>query len=442
MKVLRRAASALTMGLAFFATAPCHAQTMTIKPELSTPTMLAGKPGTAYLRVALTGNAMPATDKRPAVNIAFVIDKSGSMQGEKIERAKTAVRMAIEKLRAQDIVSVVAYDSDVRVIVPATRLNDKEAVYAAIDALTADQSTALFAGVSKGAAEIRKFLAKEQVNRIVLMSDGLANVGPSSPGELAELGKSLGRDGIVVSTIGLGMDYNEDLMSKLASASDGNHMFAEQASDLEAAFAKEFGDVLSVAAQEIKIDIRCDEGIRPVRILGRDGAIEGQVAHVKLNQVYAEQMKYVVLEVEIPAGANGTDRPVAYVTVDYRDAGVAESHSHTQVLKAKFSDDAELVKRDTNSDVMVAAVFQIGVEQNILATRLRDEGKIEEAKQVLGTNVYFLKENALNLGSKDLESYSDSNLVQMDGVEDDKYWSYGRKKAREEQHEIITQQKR
>src|SRR5690606_13622280 len=127
------------------------------------------------------------------------------------------------------------------------------------------------------------FMEHGLVNRVVLLSDGLANVGPSSPGELADLGQSLGRDGIAVSTIGLGLDYNEDLMTRLASASDGNHMFAERPSDLEEAFGREFGDVLAVVAQRVNIRIECADSIRPVRVLGRDANISGQNVSLSMN---------------------------------------------------------------------------------------------------------------------------------------------------------------
>ena len=98
---------------------------------------------------------------------------------------------------------------------PATKVSDKKTIFRAIRQIRADGSTALFGGVSKGAKEIRKFLSHKRVNRMVLLSDGLANVGPQSPSELGDLGSSLIEDGISVTTIGLGLGYNEDLMTKL-----------------------------------------------------------------------------------------------------------------------------------------------------------------------------------------------------------------------------------
>ena len=126
--------------------------------------------------------------------------------------------------------------------------------------------------------------------------------------ELGQLGQSLGKEGMSVTTIGLGLGYNEDLMSKLAIKSEGNHYFAENATDLARVFDKELGDVLTVVAQEIVVRIECARGIRPVRALGREADISGQRVTATLNQLYSEQEKYVLIEVEVPAGASGTTR--------------------------------------------------------------------------------------------------------------------------------------
>ena len=257
-----------------------------IKLQMSTPypVLEADKKNTAYIKVSLTGFEM-SNVKRPPVNLAIVLDKSGSMSGDKIQKAKTAAINAVNRLKANDIISVIAYDDGVKVLIPSTKLTDKNAVIQSIQSLQSGGGTALFAGVSKGAAEVRKFIDKEAVNRVILLSDGQANQGPSSPAELGELGSSLIKEGISVSTIGLGNGYNEDLMVRLASKSDGNHIFAETPSELIAAFDREFGDVLSVVAQEVIVKITCDPGVRPVRVLGRDAEIEGQNILVSMNQL-------------------------------------------------------------------------------------------------------------------------------------------------------------
>jgi len=223
---------------------PALAEQVKLEAALANTVLKADTKQVVPLRVALRGFKLTSDRARPPVNVAIVIDTSGSMQGEKLARAKEAARMAVERLSSRDITAIVTYSSEACVLVPATRLTDKGPVLAAISALQVSGGTALFAGVSRGAGEVRKFFDRGSVNRVILLSDGIANVGPSSPDELGDFGASLIKDGISVSTIGLGLGYNEDLMSKLARRSDGSHYFVENAADLSRIFQREIGDVL------------------------------------------------------------------------------------------------------------------------------------------------------------------------------------------------------
>jgi Ca-activated chloride channel family protein len=418
---------------------PVWAEQVKLDVAIGTPVMLAGQRQTAYVRVAMTGFKMDDPEKRTPVNVAIVLDKSGSMQGEKIKRAKEAAIMAIDRLRRDDIVSVVTYDSTVHVLVPATKVSNRQEIYAAIRRLEAGGSTALFAGVSKGACEVRKFIAKNRVNRVILLSDGIANVGPSSPGDLAELGCSLIRESISVTTIGLGLDYNEDLMTQLARKSDGNHMFAENATDLARTFNREFGDVLAVVAQDVTVTIRCARDVRPIRVLGRDAEIAGRTVVTTLNQLYSDQMKYVLLEVEVPEGRVGREAKVASVDVSYANMGTKTTDKLASTVSVRFTDLPSLVEANANRDVMVAAAHQIGVERNELAVRLRDEGNIEEARQTLWSNTRILSEQAARYQSDELDDYAGFNRYDAQNL-DDKNWDRQRKSMRATQYGIQKQQ--
>ena len=436
---IRHAIVSVSLALALVGVAlPAMAAQVKLDVAMGSSLALANEKQTAYLRVGMTGPEMEEA-ARPPVNVAIVLDKSGSMTGQKIAKAKEGAIAAIQRLRAEDIVSVVVYDSTVRVVVPATKVSDREAIYAAIRQIEAGGNTALFAGVSKGAQEIRKFLDPGRVNRVVLLSDGLANVGPSSPGALADLGTSLVREGISVTTIGLGLDYNEDLMASLAKESDGNHLFAENADDLRGVFASEFGDVLSVAAKNVGVTIHCAEGVRPVRTLGRNADIVKRTVTANLNQLYSGQTKYVLVELELPPGEIGGKRPVASVDVSYANMDTKERERLREAVSVAYTDSPDLVEKRADRHVMADVIHQIAVEQNVLAMRLRDEGKIEDARRILTANGAFLFENADKYDSQVLRHYSTSNTVAVDNL-DEGTWRKQRKEMREEQYQIKQQQ--
>jgi Ca-activated chloride channel family protein len=430
--------SRLIIALAFVSFLAVHlpvialAGQVRLEVSLDKPTMLAEKKQAAFVKVGLTGFKLQGKDQRAPVNIAIVLDKSGSMQGDKIVKAKDAAIAAIGRLGSDDIVAVVAYDSTVQVIVPATKLSDKQSVIEQIRRIEAGGSTALFAGVSKGADELRKFLDKNRVNRVILLSDGLANVGPQSPSELGELGASLKKECISVSTLGLGLDYNEDLMTKLAQNSGGNHVFIEQAENLVRVFNHEFNDVLSVVAQEVAIDIRVADGVRPVRVLNVESEINGQQVIVQMNQLYSEQEKYLMLEVEVPATKAGKSREVAEVRVSYANMQTKTTDKLTSAVSANFSESLADVEAKLNADVCACAVLQISNVQSKLATELRDKGDIEGARRVLLENSRYLGENADKYNAHFLQARCADNLDQAKNLSGPA-WARSRKAMREQQ---------
>ncbi len=192
----------------------------------------AGESQDVVLKVTLDAPPVPAGIRRPRVNLALVLDQSGSMSGTKMEQAKAAAVEALTRLGRRDVFSVVVYDTNVHTIVPAQSAGYVDRIVRTIENIQAGGNTALFGGVSQGAAEIRKHLENDFIHRIVLLSDGLANVGPRMPEDLGRLGASLLKENISVTTVGVGTDYNEDLMARLAQNSDGNTYFVESGVDL------------------------------------------------------------------------------------------------------------------------------------------------------------------------------------------------------------------
>src|SRR6185295_3315468 len=145
-------------GILFGSQALQAAEQVKVDVALAKPYLLAGQKQTNYLRVGLTGIPINDSGRRTPVNVAIVLDKSGSMTGEKLRKAKEAALTSIGRLGPNDIVSVIAYDDAVNVLIPATKMSDPLVLRAAIERLSAGGNTALFAGVSKAAAEVRKFL--------------------------------------------------------------------------------------------------------------------------------------------------------------------------------------------------------------------------------------------------------------------------------------------
>ncbi|MTH47014.1 vWA domain-containing protein [Intestinirhabdus alba] len=385
---------ALTLGL-LVVTGGANAQRTLknpiVKSELASPLILENTQHKNYLKISLTG--LPrSVEKRSPVNLTLVIDRSGSMRGDRIARATEAAIMAVNTLGSQDTLSVVVYDNVAEVIIPAAKVGDKKKLISQIrEQLDAHGGTALFAGVSRGIKETGKFLDKERVNRIILLSDGQANVGPSSTSELAELGKIAARQGIAVTTMGIGEQYNEDLMAAIAQYSDGNHVFVRISEDLEKAFAQEFSDVMSVMAQDVLVEITLAEGVKPLRLLGREGEIQGNTVTVRLNQLYAMQEKYVLLELLPAKGRAGRSQPLADVKVSYDNLATGKKDEWNQHVVIAYTDSADEAKKAQVEEVIVDAAIQKTALDHEQALKLIDAGKMDEAKAVLRGSASKLK---------------------------------------------------
>lgn len=443
-------AGIVSAGLASLFAQPATAANVELKADLG-HSVISTKAGShAYMRLSLKTLAAQERNSRPPINVAIVIDKSGSMSGARIDAAKDAAHVALDRLGSDDIVSLVSYNHRVQVLAPAARLGAaRDEIERAIDRLRVDGTTALYAGTKEGGKQVETFLSDTNVNRVVLISDGLANVGPSKPYQLAKLGQQLASKGISVTTIGLGLNYNEDLMQRLAASSDGNHAFVESPRQLAGIFDKEFGDALSIAAQDVEIIIECEAGFKPTRVLGREAEITGSTIKLRLNQLQADNERYVVVEMETPDKAANSDVQVASVSVNYLDMTSGSRAAKKAEVTARLSENEDDVKASINKPVMAQVTTQIATERSEEAVSLRDKGDITGARQLLKDNAAYIKKSreVYSDGAGAVSSASAQALTELEeqNVEaaenlDEERWNRTRKALRHNQHKSKVQQ--
>ncbi len=370
----------------------------------------AGLSQKTVIKVNLGVPAIPVEIARPPVNLTLVLDRSGSMSGNKIAKAREAAIAALRSLGPQDLFSMVIYDHNVQTLVPPQSAANSEWIESRIRSIGTGGNTALYGAVSQGAAEVRKNLYSQYVHRVVLLSDGLANVGPSSPADLARLGAALIKEGISVTTIGIGTDFNEDLMSQLADRSDGNHYFVESSRDLPRIFASELGDVLSVAARKVIIEIDCPDGVRPLRIIGREGRIRGNRVEIHLNQLYGGQNKYVLIEVMVEAGREDQMQKIADARCSYENALTNKQESSVAVAQVRFSKRQEDVRRSASKSVQESLVENEMAEARDKALDLYNAGRKDEAVQQLKEKSSEISSRNQALGFSDIAAEAEGAL--------------------------------
>ena len=410
-----------------------------VEPDYSV--RLADKPGEAYVKVTLAADKVAAAN-RPSVNLAIVLDRSGSMGGSKIAKAREAACEAIRRLDAKDIVSVVVYDNKSEVIIPAQYVTEKEALIARVMSIEPRGCTALFDGVSAGATELKKFKGKCEISRVLLLSDGQANVGPSSAEELGRYGALLMKDGIAVSTIGLGVDYNEDLMTRLSQKSDGNSYFVEKSDDLPRVFARELGDVLSVAATKVSLKVRFGAGFTPVALIGRDGRILDGTVTIDLNQLYGGQEKYVIVKCDAAPASVGSTRAIAKAEVSYVDPKDESTKVVTGVGTVTYSADEKVVTASVNKSVVRERALNENAMRTEEALRRADRGDYESARELLMMNHVNAMEvqGAIGTDAK-LQADAEMQMSNSRSMTRGSYSSGARKKMKTQSFQQFNQQK-
>ena len=435
--------SVATLVLAALALAsPAQAAPLvTCRADLDRQVLPAGQTQTTVIKINLDAAAIRNRAERPPVNLAVVLDRSGSMQGAKIAKAREAAIEALRRLNGRDRFSLVAYDHRVTTLVPAQSAANSAWIEAQIRQLAPGGNTALFGGVSQGAAEVRKALGQDSIHRVILLSDGLANVGPSSPHDLGRLGAAFLKEGISVSTVGVGSDYNEDLMAQLAGRSDGNHYFVAESGDLPRIFAAELGDVLSTVARRVIVEIECPEGVRPVRIIGRDGRISGNRVELRMNQLYGGQNKYALVEVEVPAGRPNQEINLARVSCQYENALTARQEQSDLEVVARFSADTGEVRRSVQPEVQEAVIANEMAEARDKALDLYNAGRKDDAVRELQQRQQQIEQKSQALGLPALAAPAEALADEAQEFETDQLDSSRKKELRSESYKVRKQQK-
>lgn len=435
-------ATGLIGSLSLFAkSASSDQQPVRVVIDVDRNVLHAGTTERAVIKIALDGVKLPRREMRPPVNLALVIDRSGSMGGDKIERAREAALEAVRQLAPDDIVSIVAYDTTVETLVPAQRVGNGRGLEAAIRSLEPRGNTALYGGVVRGAEEVRKHIEDSRyISRVILLSDGLANVGPSSPEELGRLGASFMKEGISVSTIGLGLGFNEDLMARLAQRSDGNTYFVQNSDDLPRIFASELGDVLNVVARRVVVEIQFPEGVRPLNFVGRDGVIRGQQAEVTLSQLYGGQQKFALVEVEIAPEQAGVEREIASASIRYENALTQQAERASAKRSVTFSAKAEAVVASANHAVQADYATNALAVAKEKAIELVDAGRRDEAGAVLRAQATELKAMAATYNNTLVERSAAAAAPEAERVARDGLDNAQRKLYRAETSQVKSQQ--
>jgi len=260
-----------------------------------------------YLYVDLKADKIESGASRTPLNVSIVIDKSGSMsEKNKLEYVKKSVVYIIDQLESDDYVSVVTYDDYVNVLQRSSIVTDKYELRNKISDIKPGGYTNLSGGMFEGYEQVNRTFSRGYVNRVLLLSDGLANVGITDRHELAgKVRDKNRRDGITISTFGVGNDFNENLMADIADYGKGNYYYIRNSTDIPDIFAAEMNGIKNMVGQGAKIKIHFPEEYLSLnKVYGYPYEIEGDDVVIDFKDVFSDQNKAVLLKFDIKKSIN------------------------------------------------------------------------------------------------------------------------------------------
>ncbi|MBI2893226.1 MAG: VWA domain-containing protein [Deltaproteobacteria bacterium] len=374
---------------------------VTLTAALGSSHVLAGGPGDLALDVALEAGEAGGSTERVPVDVALVIDRSGSMAGEKIQAARAAAHRLVGLLRPGDRVALVSYASDVTVQVglidPGAGGSATAMVHGAIDGMMAEGSTFLDGGLSRAAELLGPAAQRGRAQRIVLISDGEANVGRTTSADLDPIARTAAERGVTLSTIGVGLAFNERLMMGLADAGAGNYYYLREGSELALTFTRELEHLSRTVARAAVIEITPAAGTRVVDVSGHMFERTATGVTIRVGDLPARSSRKVLVRLAMDPAAIGP-MPAAAVTLRFEDARARRVVEGRADLGVTVTDRVAEVERGRDREVMAALAEVEASEGMATAMSAFESGDTGGARQGLAGRAAALAAQAAALG--------------------------------------------
>jgi Ca-activated chloride channel family protein len=358
-------------------------QTLTVDARLGQTTLARSSAGETFLFASVTGADNPAASA-PPMNLAVVIDRSGSMKGERIANAMQAAVGIVDRMRDGDSVTVVAFDTTAQVIVPPSRAtsSSRAPIEAAIRNIRLGADTCISCGLEEAMAQLTNApVPLDHVNRMILLSDGEANHGIRDVSGLRAMAGRMRDRGCSITTMGVDVDFDEKVMAAIASESNGRHYFVQNATSLPGIFEQEFDSLLATVARDGELSVEVAPGVEVVEVFDRSFRREGNRIVVPFGTFSAKQEKTVLMKVRVPTDTEGAE-PVAAVRLAFRDL-LQKSDGRCEGELALRVTDAEHAQTELDPFVAARVARSETAETLTSANKLFEAGRIGEARSVL-----------------------------------------------------------
>jgi Ca-activated chloride channel family protein len=337
-----------------------------------------------------------STPDAPPVSLALVLDRSGSMSGRKLDVARSCALWLTERMAAKDRLGLVVFDHEVMVLV-GPQTSSSERVRAALRMVGARGSTNLSGGWMK-AFELLNEPAFSGPRRILLLTDGLANVGVTEPEELVAMTRSAAEQGVATTTIGFGEGFDESLLTRMADAGRGNAHFAASPEDAPEVFVEEAENLAALVAQNVSVEIRPAPSVSRVEVLGEyPCTTDGAAVQVELGDAYAGLGRRLVLALDVPGLPEMGPREIGHLVIRYTRVGDGIAQHRLEVpITVNVASPEEAAAAGIDPDVREEVAILAAAKAQLQAAEAADGGDFAAAHSLLGDAAERLRGLALD----------------------------------------------
>lgn len=319
---------------------------------------------------------------RPPLNLALVIDRSGSMSGQPLAMAREAAQVAVRQLQPHDRVSIVTFDNTVETLIPSQPVTNPEALCRIIEGIAEGNTTALHAGWLDGAMQVAQHHSAQALNRVLLLSDGQANEGLTDRHQIAAQVSGLRERGVSTSTIGLGVSYDEDLLRGMADAGDGNYEHIERAEALPAFFRAELGGLSRTGGHTVSLGLEPNPALGSLRQQVLNDLGRTDTGRWQLRNLIEGQPIEIVFTLHVPAQPPQAELGVTRVRLAWTGRDGIRRTLRQQLNLPVLSASAYAALPE-NEAVRVALERQRNAQAKRDAVHYLDAGNIAGAQAVL-----------------------------------------------------------
>lgn len=305
--------------------------------------------------------------ERPPLNLCVVLDRSGSMDGRKLREAIEATKMCIDRMESRDRLGLVVFDDRVETVFPNRRVTNKALLKEQVDRIFTGGSTALHAAWIAGGLEVNKRQDPAAVNRILLITDGQANVGERSPAVLSHQARELNVRGVSTTTIGIGADFNEDLLIPMAEAGGGNAWHVETPESMSRIFDIELSGLVNQFGHTVTLGVDTIPGVEVVDVMNDfEKTSDGRF---KLPNLTAANDLDVVVRLRVPASFARDSKKLAKFNITFvgQRSGIPERADANLSMSFVNAEEAAAVADNAEVETAVSLMSNARDRREVMA---------------------------------------------------------------------------